>query len=87
MNKNNESMGLIDLISETFTNIKKETNDWCDFISQREVMKKLNTSHTQLNRYIQQYPNQLKKYKKDRKVFYKKSEVNDFINSWVNNVS
>jgi uncharacterized protein YlxW (UPF0749 family) len=84
MNKNNESMGLIDLISETFTNIKKETNDWCDFISQREVMKKLNTSHTQLNRYIKQYPNQLKKYKKDRKVFYKKSEINDFINSWVN---
>jgi len=84
MNNNNESMGLIDLISETFTNIKKETNDWCDFISQREVMKKLNTSHTQLNRYIKQYPNQLKKYKKDRKVFYKKSEINDFINSWVN---
>ncbi len=84
MNNNNESMGLIDLISETFSNIKKETNDWCDFISQREVMKKLNTSHTQLNRYIKQYPNQLKKYKKDRKVFYKKSEINDFINSWVN---
>ena len=63
MIKNNERMGLIDLISETFTNIKKETNDWCDFISQREVMKKLNTSHTQLNRYIKQYPNQLKKYK------------------------
>jgi len=84
MNNNNESVGLIDLISETFTNIKKETNDWCDFISQREVMKKLNTSHTQLNRYIKQYPNQLKKYKKDRKVFYKKSEINDFINSWVN---
>ena len=82
MIKNNERMGLIDLISETFTNIKKETNDWCDFISQREVMKKLNTSHTQLNRYIKQYPNQLKKYKKDRKVFYKKSEINDFINSW-----
>ena len=84
MIKNNESMNLVDLISETFTNIKKETNDWCDFISQREVMKKLNTSHTQLNRYIKQYPNQLKKYKKDRKVFYKKSEINDFINSWVN---
>ena len=82
MIKNNESMNLVDLISETFTNIKKETNDWCDFISQREVMKKLNTSHTQLNRYIKQYPNQLKKYKKDRKVFYKKSEINDFINSW-----
>ena len=82
MIKNNESMNLVDLISETFTNIKKETNDWCDFISQREVMKKLNTSHTQLNRYINQYPTQLKKYKKDRKVFYKKSEINDFINSW-----
>ncbi len=86
MIKNNERMGLIDLMSETFTNIKKETHDWCDFISQREVMKKLNTSHTQLNRYIKQYPTQLKKYKKDRKVFYKKSEINDFINSWVDNV-
>ena len=86
MIKNNESMKMVDLISETFTNIKKETNDWCDFIPQREVMKKLHTSHTQLNRYINQYPTQLKKYKKDRKVFYKKSEINDFINSWVDNV-
>jgi len=84
MNNNNESMKLFDLISETFTNIKKETNDWCDFISQREVMKKLHTSHTQLNRYISRYPNQIKKYKMNRKVYYKKSEINDFINSWAN---
>ena len=37
---------------ETLSNIKSETNDWCEFVSQREVCNKLGTSHTQLNRYI-----------------------------------
>lgn len=68
---------------EILSNIKSETNDWCEFVSQREVCNKLGTSHTQLNRYINQFPQQLKKYKKNRKVYYKKSEINNFINSWV----
>jgi uncharacterized protein YlxW (UPF0749 family) len=80
----NTDIKLVDLLSETLSKIKSNTNDWCDFISQREVLRKLNTSHTQLNRYITKYPNQLKKYKRDRKVYYKKSEINEFINSWVN---
>jgi len=73
-----------ELIKETLSNIDLKTNDWCDFVSQKEVCKKLNTSHTQLNRYIDRFPKQLKKYKRDRKVYYKKTEINDFINSWVN---
>lgn len=80
--KNNKE--LIDLISETFSNIKSHSDNWCDFVCQREVMKQLKTSHTQLNRYISRYPNQIKKYKMNRKVYYKKSEINDFINSWAN---
>ena len=79
-----EQIKLVDLISETFSNIQSESKDWCDFVSQKEVCKKLNTSHTQLNRYIDRFPKQLKKYKRDRKVYYKKTEINEFINSWVN---
>ena len=79
-----EQIKLVDLISETFSNIQSESKDWCDFVSQKEVCKKLGTSHTQLNRYIDRFPKQLKKYKRDRKVYYKKTEINDFINSWVN---
>ena len=34
-----------ELIKETLSNIDLKTNDWCDFVSQKEVCKKLNTSH------------------------------------------
>ena len=44
----------------------KETNDWFQFV-QSEVLEQLRTSHTQLNRWIGEFPSKIKKYKMNKK--------------------
>ena len=57
----------------------KETNDWFQFVPQSEVMEQLRTSHTQLNRWIGEFPSKIKKYKMKRKIYYKKSDINGLV--------
>ena len=75
--ENTEGLGQI--LSDQLNKIKKETTDWFQFVPQSEVMEQLRTSHTQLNRWIVEFPSQIKKYKMNRKVFYKKSDINGLI--------
>ena len=79
-----ETVGFGDHISNHFKNIRNESNDWFQFVPQSEVMEKLRTSHTQLNRWIDEFPNQIKKYKRKRKVYYRRDDINNLIESFGN---
>ncbi len=74
-----ETKGLGEILSDQLSKIRKETTDWFLYVPQSEVMEQLRTSHTQLNRWIGEFPSQIKKYKMNRKVYYKKSDINGLI--------
>ncbi len=77
MNENISGLGKI--LSDRFKEIKDNNKDWFHFVPQSEVMEKLRTSHTQLNRWIGEFPSKIRKYKMNRKVYYKKSDINGLI--------
>ena len=74
-----ETEGLGKIISDQLSKIKKETTDWFLYVPQSEVMEQLRTSHTQLNRWIGEFPSKIRKYKMNRKIYYKKSDINGLI--------
>ena len=76
----NTDTTLVETIKDTFRNIN--TEDWFQYVPQSEVVEKMRTSHTQLNRYIDEFPNVLRKYKLKRKVFYKKTDINNLIENF-----
>ena len=79
-----KTIGFGEYISDHFKTIRNESNDWFQFVPQSEVMEKLRTSHTQLNRWIDEFPNQIKKYKRKRKVYYRRDDINNLIESFGN---
>ena len=74
-----ETEGLGKIISDQLSKIKKETTDWFLYVPQSEVMEQLRTAHTQLNRWIGEFPSKIRKYKMNRKIYYKKSDINGLI--------
>ena len=83
--ENNNGLGQI--LSDRFKKIKmnmSDTKDWFLYVPQSEVMEELRTSHTQLNRWIGEIPSKIKKYKMNRKVYYKKSDINGLIEHFGN---
>ena len=81
---NSEGIGKI--ISDQLHKIRNDNKDWFQFVPQSEVVEQLRTSHTQLNRWIGEFPSKIKKYKMNRKVYYKKTDINGLI-EYFGNVS
>ena len=75
----NKTEGLGKILSDQLSKIRKETTDWFLYVPQSEVMEQLRTSHTQLNRWIGEFPSKIRKYKMNRKIYYKKSDINGLI--------
>lgn len=75
----NKTEGLGKILSNQLSKIRKETTDWFLYVPQSEVMEQLRTSHTQLNRWIGEFPSKIRKYKMNRKIYYKKSDINGLI--------
>ena len=82
----NNSEGIGKIISDQLHKIRNDNKDWFQFVPQSEVMEQLRTSHTQLNRWIGEFPSKIKKYKMNRKVYYKKTDINGLI-EYFGNVS
>ena len=82
----NNSEGIGKIISDQLHKIRNDNKDWFQFVPQSEVVEQLRTSHTQLNRWIGEFPSKIKKYKMNRKVYYKKTDINGLI-EYFGNVS